>query len=317
MGLFDSISQALGTDGGGGGLLGGVSDILGTSGKKGVGLLQDPFSEAAGLAALAYFSGGTSLGAEAGAGATGAGAGTTAGAAGTAGAATDAAWAGGGAATAGGGVAGAGADFGAGTYGAGAGATGAAGAGDAAAFSALGSGGTTPALMESMMGSTGYGASSAGAGGAAGLSPWTSAMDSLGSGWGTAKDIWNTAKPWLKGGASGMQTIMGFQNMMAGQQRQQQQQQYSQQLQQLMANPGSITSMPGYESGMEAVRRSMAAQGYQGSGNMMGALQNQGGAFYQQQLSNLAQLQGSGGGAPSFAGGATQFGAGLAGLASM
>ena len=73
--------------------------------------------------------------------------------------------------------------------------------------------------------------------------------------------------------------------------------QYAQQLNALMQNPSSVTSLPGYQAGLDAVQRSMAAQGYTGSGNMMAALQNYGGQFYQQQLSNLSSLA-----APSAAG---------------
>lgn len=65
MGFFDSISQALGTDGGGGGLnLAGftdqVSNALGTDGSKN-GLLNDPISLAAAAAVAAYATGGLSL----------------------------------------------------------------------------------------------------------------------------------------------------------------------------------------------------------------------------------------------------------------
>lgn len=49
-----------------------------------------------------------------------------------------------------------------------------------------------------------------------------------------------------------------------------------------LPNPNDITGMPGYQAGLEAVRRSMASQGYQGSGNMMAALQKYGGDFYNQ-----------------------------------
>lgn len=49
-----------------------------------------------------------------------------------------------------------------------------------------------------------------------------------------------------------------------------------------LPNPADITGMPGYQAGLEAVRRSMASQGYQGSGNMMLALQKYGGDMYNQ-----------------------------------
>ena len=69
---------------------------------------------------------------------------------------------------------------------------------------------------------------------------------------------------------------------------------YAAQLRDLTANPSSITSLPGYRSGLQAVQRSMGAQGYAGSGNMMAALAGYGGDFYQQQLQNLSSLAGVG-----------------------
>lgn len=65
------------------------------------------------------------------------------------------------------------------------------------------------------------------------------------------------------------------------------------QLAALMTDPSSITSMPGYEAGLEAVQRGMASQGFLGSGNMATALQKYGGDFYNQalgQYSGLSQL---------------------------
>lgn len=47
-----------------------------------------------------------------------------------------------------------------------------------------------------------------------------------------------------------------------------------------LPNPGDITSIPGYQAGLEAVQRAGAAQGFTGSGNMMVALQKYGGDFY-------------------------------------
>jgi hypothetical protein len=66
--------------------------------------------------------------------------------------------------------------------------------------------------------------------------------------------------------------------------------QYAQQLAALQANPNSITSMPGYQAGLQANERALASQGMTGSGNAMAELQNYGGNFYQQQLSNLQGL---------------------------
>lgn len=69
--------------------------------------------------------------------------------------------------------------------------------------------------------------------------------------------------------------------------------QYAQQLKDLMSNPGSITSLPGYKAGLEAVTRGGAAQGLQGSGAMAARLAGFGQNFYDQQLTRLSQLAGT------------------------
>ena len=69
---------------------------------------------------------------------------------------------------------------------------------------------------------------------------------------------------------------------------------YAQQLAALSANPSLITKQPGYAAGLEAVRRSMAAQGYQGSGNMMAALAQYGQKFLGDEQNRLAMLAGAG-----------------------
>lgn len=68
---------------------------------------------------------------------------------------------------------------------------------------------------------------------------------------------------------------------------------YGAQLQQLMSDPSSITSMPGYKAGLQAVERRGAAQGWNGSGNMMTALSDFGGNFYNQAIQNLMGLSGA------------------------
>ena len=70
--------------------------------------------------------------------------------------------------------------------------------------------------------------------------------------------------------------------------------QAAQQLQALQADPSSVTSAPGYQAGMDAVQRSMAANGYLGSGNMMAAMSQYGQNAYQQQFNNLSSLSGAG-----------------------
>jgi hypothetical protein len=69
--------------------------------------------------------------------------------------------------------------------------------------------------------------------------------------------------------------------------------QYAQMLQQLYADPSRITSMPGYSAGLTAVERKMASQGYNGSGNMMAALQEYGGNAFNAEAARLAQLAGA------------------------
>ena len=54
----------------------------------------------------------------------------------------------------------------------------------------------------------------------------------------------------------------------------------------------NVTSLPGYQSGMDAVTRSMISQGYQGSGNMAAALQSYGQTAYQQAMQNYQTQQG-------------------------
>lgn len=70
--------------------------------------------------------------------------------------------------------------------------------------------------------------------------------------------------------------------------------QYAQQLAALSRDPSLITKQPGYAAGLEAVRRSMAAQGYQGSGNMMAALSQYGQKFLGDEQNRLGMLAGAG-----------------------
>lgn len=67
-------------------------------------------------------------------------------------------------------------------------------------------------------------------------------------------------------------------------------QQAEAQLQALMADPSSVTKLPGYEAGLEAVQRGMAAGGFLGSGNMATALQKYGGDFYNNAIGQYASL---------------------------
>jgi hypothetical protein len=78
--------------------------------------------------------------------------------------------------------------------------------------------------------------------------------------------------------------------------------QFANQLVNLMNNPGQVTSMPGYQFGMQqgtqALNRSYAATGQQNSGAQAIGLQNYGqqyaGSMFQQQFNNLSALAGTG-----------------------
>lgn len=70
---------------------------------------------------------------------------------------------------------------------------------------------------------------------------------------------------------------------------------YAKQLQALEADPSSITSTPGYQAGLDAIQRSMAAQGYMGSGNMMAEMAKYGQGIYDQRFRELSSLASGGG----------------------
>lgn len=69
---------------------------------------------------------------------------------------------------------------------------------------------------------------------------------------------------------------------------------YGEKLAALEANPGSITSRPGFQAGLETIDRKSAATGYYGSGNMASALSRYSGDFYNQEATRLAGLAGAG-----------------------
>lgn len=147
---------------------------------------------------------------------------------------------------------------------------------------------------------------------AGGMSSWVPGMtaDSSASPWySSASNIFDKLKSMGSLGSSGgVSTATGLYGLYQAQQMQAlarqlqasadpfagQRAQYAQQLSALQANPSSIANLPGYQAGLDAVQRSMAAQGYQGSGNMMAALQNYGGNIYDQQMQTLAGLAGAG-----------------------
>ncbi len=67
---------------------------------------------------------------------------------------------------------------------------------------------------------------------------------------------------------------------------------YQQKLDELMNNPSAVQNIPGYQAGLDAVMRTMAANGYLGSGNMMTAMMKQGGSFFNDYLKQLMDLSG-------------------------
>lgn len=85
------------------------------------------------------------------------------------------------------------------------------------------------------------------------------------------------------------------------------------QLQDLMSDPSSVTEMPMYKAGLEAVQRTLGQQGLTGSGNAVLGLAEYGSNFYQQQLSSLAAI--AQGGTPAYGTGSNLMAAG-AGRAS-
>ena len=68
---------------------------------------------------------------------------------------------------------------------------------------------------------------------------------------------------------------------------------YQQQLQQLFSDPSKLQQYPGYKAGLQAVERRGAAQGWNGSGNMMTSLQDYGQNFFKDTVAQLAGLAGA------------------------
>lgn len=75
------------------------------------------------------------------------------------------------------------------------------------------------------------------------------------------------------------------------------QQNYAQQLQALIANPSSVTSLPGYafnlDQGSQTVARQMASSGFSGSGNEAAALTQYGQGYAMNTFNQYAGLLGS------------------------
>lgn len=70
--------------------------------------------------------------------------------------------------------------------------------------------------------------------------------------------------------------------------------QAAQQLNTLMQNPGSAVDTSYGQAMQQGAARTMAAQGYTGSGNALVAAANAGGTAYQQEFNNLVTLSGAG-----------------------
>lgn len=67
---------------------------------------------------------------------------------------------------------------------------------------------------------------------------------------------------------------------------------YAAELDKLMSDPSSIVDTPEYKARLEAAQRSMAAQGYLGSGNAIIEAANAGGAAFDQAFNRLNSLAG-------------------------
>jgi hypothetical protein len=65
-------------------------------------------------------------------------------------------------------------------------------------------------------------------------------------------------------------------------------------LDELMKDPSKISSTATYKARLQAAERTMASQGYTGSGNAAIAAADAGAAAYQQEFDNLAMLSGAG-----------------------
>jgi len=69
---------------------------------------------------------------------------------------------------------------------------------------------------------------------------------------------------------------------------------YAAKLRELYADPSAVEKLPGYKAGLNAVERKLAAQGYNGSGNMMLALKDYGENAFNSEAKRLSELAGAG-----------------------
>lgn len=120
--------------------------------------------------------------------------------------------------------------------------------------------------------------------------PWWNRLGKMGDYLPALKTAGNAVQ--IAGGAYGLYNA--YQGRQAQKQQQKQQQQYFDQLNNLRANPGQVTSMPGYQfnldQGNEALARRMASMGYGSSGNLAIATQRYGQDYATSVLGNEEQL---------------------------
>jgi hypothetical protein len=126
--------------------------------------------------------------------------------------------------------------------------------------------------------------------GDAGSDPWYRRLGRFGEYLPSLKGAGNAVQ--VAGGAYGLYNA--YQGRQAQKAQQKQQQAYYDQLNALRANPGQVTSLPGYQfnlnQGNEALARRMASMGYGSSGNLAIATQKYGQDYAAGVLGNEEQL---------------------------
>ncbi len=120
--------------------------------------------------------------------------------------------------------------------------------------------------------------------------PWYKRLGKLGDYLPSLKQAGNAIQ--IAGGAYGLYNA--YQGRQAQKAQQKQQQEYHDKLNALMANPGQVTSLPGYQfnlkQGSEALARRMASMGYGTSGNLALATQQFGSDYSMAALGQQEQL---------------------------
>ncbi len=141
-----------------------------------------------------------------------------------------------------------------------------------------------------------------GAGGAGGAAGSMSSLGSGASGTGLSSILSKLGGPavtQLLGGILGNKTARDGQALAEDYMRQSNpfadyRQRNAERLEEMFKDPaGTVTKIPGFAAGQEAVARSMAANGYLGSGNMMAAMQQYGGDEWMKHAQFLSGLAGA------------------------